>query len=76
MEIEKNIPIPNDRPHAGRKAKYPFAEMAIGESVFFPGESSNGYSAPYAAARMTATRKGMKFTARNVDGGLRIWRTE
>ena len=72
--IEKNVPIPTG--FTGNK-KYPFADMVVGDSVFFKGKST--YDAPATAARQHAfknKRAGVKFLCRNVDGGLRIWRTQ
>ena len=69
MNIEKNIPVPEDR--RGSR-KYPFSKMEVGDSVFFEGASSDGIE--YTAARVSACRWGWKFRARAADGGLRIWR--
>lgn len=71
MIIEKSQPMPD------RKAgvvKYPFASMEIGDSIFFEGQDYR--SAPAFAARKWSQRHEQKFSCRNVEGGLRIWRTE
>ena len=73
FEIEKGIAVPAAR------FKYPWAEMEIGDSFFVePGERSltkmhghlsslgNHYGKP----------RGMKFTTRQVDGGVRVWRVK
>ena len=72
MKIEKNIEAPKKT--AGRPAKYPFADMDVGDSVFIHGGHINGKE--YVAASQTGLRKGWKFSGRSVDGGLRIWRVE
>ena len=68
-KIEKGIPLPR------QKSKYPFPAMEVGDSVFFEGERTTG--AIYRAAYMYKTRSDgeFDFTARNVEGGMRLWRT-
>lgn len=73
MKIEKNIPLPTSRTR-GRPAKYPFKDMVVGDSVFFPGESTTPGNNVYVAAQMHARMNGKKFSGRTMDGGLRIWR--
>jgi len=68
MNIEKNFQLPTPLP------RYEFVNMQIGDSVFFAGSKSSGKE--YTSARMHGIRKGKKFAARNVEGGVRIWRTE
>ena len=51
-EIERNIPIPEPR---GSKAKYPFREMEVGDSIFIIAPVS--YSEVYSAVRLG--RKGI-----------------
>jgi hypothetical protein len=71
MIIEKALPIPG-RKHGS--PKYPFLEMEVGDSIFFKGQNSESTAA--FAARKWSQRHEQKFSCRNVDGGLRIWRTE
>lgn len=66
-KIEKNIPIPEN--HAN--AKYPFAQMAVGDSVFLLGMVSTSVSSRLTYAR----KKGFRFTTRNEGDGVRVWRT-
>ena len=63
FKIEKNIPAP------GRRAKYPFAEMEVGDSFEAP-ESAKLRTAAYNAGK----KSGRKFTCRTHDGALRVWR--
>lgn len=71
MNIESNIPIPDDGARGG-KSKYPFGKMGVGDSVFIHGETSQGNAAM--AARSFGRRNRMQFTARTENGGCRIWR--
>jgi hypothetical protein len=72
--IEKGVPIsPQKRPGAGRKSKYPFRDMEVGDSFMEPGVAPK-------AARCAACRSGRrlnkKFMTRTVEGGVRVWRVE
>ena len=55
---------------------YPFKDMRVGDSVFFPDEPKGGRSNPAVAAKVYGAKYGKKFSARKMDGGVRIWRTE
>jgi hypothetical protein len=61
---------------------YPFREMAVGDSLFFPGDCSTVLqSKPYMAAVSISKRDGTpRFAGRKVDEdgvrGVRIWRVE
>lgn len=68
MKIEKHIPVPRQE-----KVSYPFKHMEIGDSVFFPNETT--LSKAYISAKAYGNRYGVSFMGRTVDGGLRIWRT-
>lgn len=70
MYVEDQVPIPASR----RATKYPFANMGIGQSVHFPGQSTNGKA--YKAAMAMGGRRGWKFIARRENDGLRIWRKQ
>lgn len=65
--ITKGLPTPR-----GRRAKYPFRDMEIGDSFFAPGSSVIGI---HGCARR---HRPMRFTCRSVveDGvpGIRVWR--
>ena len=74
MKIEKNIPCPEAR--MGRKPKYPFADMAVGDSVFFDNEPAGSMSLPAASAHNHGMRLGKKFSSRKDGRGVRIWRVE
>lgn len=67
MKIEKNIPLPNDQ----RSVKYPFNEMAIGDSFAVKeGDLHRVRSASWAAGR----RLNIRFSVRAYDGEYRCWR--
>jgi len=70
MKIETDVPVPV----ATRSRKYPFLDMAVGDSVVFEGEEVNGKA--YRAAMSTGTRHEMRFVARREGEALRIWRAE
>lgn len=72
MDIDKNVPIPLP----GGRRKYPWAEMEVGDSVLLEGFHSTAECYPYRAALNYAAYWGLKFTARAVEGGVRIWRIE
>ncbi|MEY3082422.1 MAG: hypothetical protein RJA94_2407 [Pseudomonadota bacterium] len=67
IEITKGLPTPR-----GRKSKYPFREMEVGDSFFSPGSSVIGI---HGCARR---HRPMKFTCRSVVengvAGIRVWR--
>ena len=78
FQIETNIPLPTGT--RGAPAKYPLADMHVGESFFVPCEGAeckvwrgrlNG-----TVARFCKANPDMKFAIRSVDGGLRVWRTK
>ena len=71
MQIEKNLPMPKESKR-GRPSIYNFHLLEVGDSYFFPGETSGGRARIAASSYSTAT--GVKFSGRVVDGGLRIWR--
>lgn len=78
MDIEKNVPFP-DRARfngrGGRRSTYPFMEMEVGDSVFFPGAEKTAKHPAYQAAKKYAQRSGdRKFSGVIVKGGVRIWR--
>lgn len=79
MEIKQNVAVP-DRAESsaaktGRPAKYPFADMAVGDSVFIPGDTRSSLNARSSALKF-GTRSGRRFITREEPGGIRIWRVE
>lgn len=81
-EIEKGVEMPAAVNSGGRKAKYPWAKMEIGDSFFVPanGCSMRNVQDRFAsAAAQWAKRHGSKFATRQVkepEPGVRVWRVE
>jgi len=67
MEIEKNIPVPDDTSDT-------FKKMEVGDSLLIPCEDHKGKI--YSRAKMHFYRSDKKIKARKVDGGIRIWRIQ
>lgn len=66
FKIDKGIPIPAWK---GRR-KYPFADMAVGDSFHVKGVGSSLLS------NAAANYKPKKFAARKDATGVRVWRTK
>lgn len=79
MEIEKNVPVPSDAFTPNRR-KYPFAEMAVGDSIVVDGDRANtAHCKAYGAAINYGRRNGKVFVGRkepDQPGKTRIWRIE
>ena len=74
FEIETSVPFPAP---ARNVRKYPLSEMAIGDSFFASApDSDRGGTQALISATVSAfaRRSGKKFTVRQVDGGVRVWR--
>ena len=71
VKIDKDIPMPQDK--LGRKPKYPWMDMDVGDSFLLPGKSIH-----HAASLMVRwqERGGRRYSARTVPEGVRIWRIE
>lgn len=72
FHIEKGIPVPK-MTGAGRKTKYPFESMQVGDSFFVKDGAVKTLSR---SCGTYGKRLERKFTSRTVDGGARVWRTE
>jgi hypothetical protein len=73
------LPIDKDVPLAARRNTiYPFASMQVGDSIFVPGTGSpkqiNSVCAAAFQFRNTPGKADWRFTARTLEGGVRIWR--
>lgn len=73
FEIQKGVPAPERAKH-GRREKYPFRKMEVGDSILIPGEDSSHKSGR--AARKYGAENGKRFCTRSEPAGLRIWRIE
>ena len=70
--IEKGIPVPK-MTGAGRKTKYPFESMQVGDSFFVKDGTVKTLSR---SCGIYGKRLNRKFTSRTVEGGARVWRVE
>ena len=71
MEIEKNIPIPEQHKYGKNKAI--LQKMEVGDSFLLKNQTSN----PNQVWNTVASRLRMKITVRKVaDGQYRVWRVE
>lgn len=64
-KLEKGVPLPV---RAARRRKYPWEEMAVGDSFVVPIHARYGLSS-------TAKRLGIRITTRKIDDNTaRVWR--
>lgn len=75
--IEKGIPIPPDyraTKGRGRPARYPLADLEVGESFMVEGDSDERDRLKNAAAH-AGRRQGKQFSVRTIEPGqYRCWR--
>ena len=80
VEIEKNIPIPDAKASYGRSkgsTNTIWSKMTVGDSVFFPdidGKNASRITPSQAHTWAKKQKSNAKFSARKVEGGVRIWR--
>ena len=67
--IDHGIPLPPR--NNGRETLYPWREMGVGDSFFVAEIAGKVMSIRAATAGF---RLGVKFAARSVEGGSRVWR--
>jgi hypothetical protein len=70
IEIEKGIPFLARKRAA--EPKYPFEGMEVGASFFVAAKERKAVANKLASA--TYGHKPKKFSVRQVDGGVRVWR--
>ncbi len=73
FKIEDGYAIPAARQPRTRRAKYPWAELEVGQSFFVEGGLLRSMSS---TASHAGRRSGRKFIVRTADGGVRVWRYE
>jgi hypothetical protein len=73
MIFEINIPIPPAM-HGGSQTRYPFNQLAVGESVLFPCTTAHARHKARKAAYQRATRLKWEITVRSLPDGVRVWR--
>lgn len=66
IPIDKGVPLPVHRNNI-----YPFEALEVGDSFFLSGKSQDFISG---SASHYARKLSRRFTVRNVDGGVRVWR--
>ncbi len=73
--IEKGIPLAGGG-GGGRNSVYPFAEMEPGDSFFVPHRTAKSLGSVVTARNRRGKKdgSGKRFSARTVDGGVRVWR--
>ena len=71
MKTEKNVPIPNKK--GAQRADRRFETMAVGDSVLVQDLAITSVSP---SLSRTGKKYGMRFTARTMADGVRVWRVE
>jgi len=69
--VEKNIDMPVMRVTA---SKYPYDEMGVGDSFMVTSERVSMINTMCGVNKKKGVELGMKFIAKRVDGGVRVWR--
>jgi hypothetical protein len=69
-QIEKDVQKP------GMRSRYPFQQMAIGDSFLVPAEPADVKTVTAIRGAVSAFQKrvGGRFSVLRVDGGWRVWR--
>lgn len=81
VSIDKAVPMPEGRRFGPRAARYPYADMELTDSFAVPYGEANDEERAVIARRMRqsatwANRRFApnKFSVREVEGGVRVWR--
>lgn len=69
--VDDHIPLPND---IGRRAKYPWKEMAVGHSFFVPGMPDSIRKGLPSAAGRANIKIATRTVSENGVTGIRVWR--
>ena len=73
FKIEKNHVVPASVDGLGRREKYPWSQLDVGQSFFVEGVALRSMSS---TASHAGRRNVKKFIARDAEGGVRVWRYE
>ena len=73
FKIEDGHAIPAARQHNGRREKYPWSQLDVGQSFFVKDVPLRSMCS---TASHAGRRNGKKFLVRDAEGGVRVWRTE
>ena len=69
--VEKNVDMPVMRVTA---SKYPYDEMEVGDSFMVTSERISMINTMCGINKKKGEELGMKFIAKRVEGGVRVWR--
>ena len=72
IQVEKGIAMPAMRGNEGNA--YPYEEMKVGDSFMVAGGTKSLINAVCARNKKAGEEWGMTFTAKKVEGGVRVWR--
>ena len=72
MQLENNVPMPVKRD----RVEWPYGKMEVGQSFLVGGDGKNLLIGVCARNRKKGRELGMRFTAKKVEGGVRVWRVE
>lgn len=72
MKIEKNVPMPQHRD----VVVYPYKDMEVGDSFVVKGDGRYLLATVCNRNGKYGKKLGMRFTAKKVEGGVRVWRVE
>lgn len=70
--VENGIAMPDVV--RGSRVKWPYEVLEVGESFLVPGEGKNLVVGVCARNKKFSERLGRRFTAKRVEGGVRVWR--
>lgn len=75
FEIRSDLPLPKRTGVGGRKPKYPFGELAVGQAFVVKSAEDpvKGASLRSSANGYSKKHPGWKFTVRAVEGGYGVW---
>ena len=73
FEVEKGLPVPK-AVRAPRPSKYPWEELAVGDSFLVPTDTIKPGAVRNATWKANRTYPDRRFVTREVDGGTRVWR--
>jgi hypothetical protein len=73
IKIEKNVPIPKSTAGRRKQARYPFAEMSVGDSFLVRCKEERDVQRIRGVVQAYSVRTGWKFKTRSVEGGIRVW---
>ena len=77
IKIDKDVPMPDVRGGLGRKIKYPWPDMEVGDS-FLVGDAAKSKKGLYHSIIFSPSKRyaPKRFSQRATPEGLRVWRVE